>query len=80
MVNTALVYQTRFQKTLHEASVHLARIDEWFVLREIRNDITHDYEDNRDQARHILNNIYQYLGELRQILVEIEQKRAITDK
>ena len=28
MVNTALVYQTRFQKTLHEANVHLARIDE----------------------------------------------------
>ena len=163
MVNTALVYQTRFQKTLHEASVHLARIDEaldelgkkyqfpivqkqfaelltdridlafadqiiyrfskaqdtigaklfkafllyqgenvdrpfldilneleklhivdveeWFVLREIRNDIAHDYEDNRDQARIILNNIYQYRGELRQILVEIEQKTgALTDK
>ena len=163
MVNTALVYQTKFQKTLHEANVHLARIyeaidelgkkyqfpiaqeqfaelltnridlafadqiiyrfskaqdtigaklfkafllyqgenvdrpfldilneleklhivdvEEWFVLREIRNDITHDYEDNRDQARLILNNIYQYRGELRQILVEIEQKtRALTDK
>jgi len=156
MVNTALVYQTKFRKNLHEAYVHLARIDEaldelgkkyrfpiaqeqfadlltnrselafadqiiyrfskaqdtigaklfkafllyqgenvdrpfldilneleklhivdveeWFVLREIRNDIAHNYEDNQDQARHILNNIYQYRGELRQILVEIEQK------
>jgi len=163
MVNTALVYQTKFQKTLHEAYVHLARIDEafdelgkayrfpiaqeqfaelrtnrielafadqiiyrfskaqdtigaklfkafllyqgenvdrpfldilneleklhivdveeWFVLREIRNDIAHDYEDNQDQARHILNNIYQYRGELRSILVEIEQKTgALTAK
>jgi hypothetical protein len=159
MVNTALVYQAKFQKTLHEANVHLARIDEafdelgkkyrfpiakeqfaellthrmelafadqiiyrfskaqdtigaklfkafllyqgenvdrpfldilheleklhivdvegWFVLREIRNDIAHDYEDNRDQARLILNNIYQYRGELRQILVDIEQKKAL---
>jgi len=159
MVNTALVYQTKFQKTLHEAYVHLARIDEaldelgkkyrfpivreqftelltnrielafadqiiyrfskaqdtigaklfkafllyqgenvdrpfldilneleklhivdveeWFVLREIRNDIAHDYEDNQDQAMHILNNIYQYRGELRQILVEIEQKTGV---
>jgi hypothetical protein len=149
MVNTALVYQTKFQKNLHEAYVHLARIDEaldelgkkyqfpiaqeqfaellinrielafadqiigaklfkafllyqgenvdrpfldilneleklhivdveeWFVLREIRNDIAHDYEDNQDQARCILNNIYQYRGELRQILVEIEQKTGV---
>ncbi len=158
MVNTALVYQAKFQKTLHEANVHLARIDEafdelgkkyrfpiaqeqfaelltnrmelafadqiiyrfskaqdtigaklfkafllyqgenvdrpfldilneleklhivdvegWFALREIRNDIAHDYEDNQDQARLILNNIYQYRGELRQILVDIEQKKA----
>ena len=65
MLNIALVYETRFQKTLHEAYVHLARI----------------YEDNRDQARHMLNNIYQYRGELRQILVEIEQKTGVlTDK
>jgi hypothetical protein len=28
MVNTALVYQTKFRKNLHEAYVHLARIDE----------------------------------------------------
>ncbi len=150
MVNTTLIYQNRFKKTLHEASVHLVRIDEafdeleknhkfpiveeqfvnllsnriklafadqiiyrfskaqdtigaklfkafllyqgeivdrpfldilneleklhivdveeWFVLREIRIDIADDYEDNQDQARLILNNIFQYRDELNQIL------------
>ncbi len=159
MVNTALIYQTKFKKILHEAYVHLARIDEaldelgkshqfpmaqepftklltnrielafadqiiyrfskaqdtigaklfkafllyqgenvdrpfldilneleklhivdveeWFVLREIRNDIAHDYEENQDQARLILNKIFQCRGELKQILIEIEQKTGL---
>jgi hypothetical protein len=159
MVSTALVYQARFQKSLDEAYVHLARMDEafdelgknyqfpieqeqfiklltsriglafadqiiyrfskaqdtigaklfkafllfqgenvdrpfldilneleklhivdvegWFILREIRNDIAHDYENNQDPTRLILNNIFQYRGELKQILVEIEQKTGV---
>lgn len=56
--------------------LHIVDVEEWFVLREIRNDIAHDYEDNQDQARLILNNIFQYREELRQILVEIAQKTA----
>ena len=57
--------------------LHIVDVEGWFVLREIRNDIAHDYEDNRDQARLILNNIYQYRGELRKILVDIEQKKPL---
>ncbi len=56
--------------------LHIVDVEEWFVLREIRNDIAHDYEDNQDQARLILNNIFQYREELRQILVDIAQKTA----
>ncbi len=48
--------------------LHIVDVEEWFVLREIRIDIADDYEDNQDQARLILNNIFQYRDELNQIL------------
>ena len=39
--------------------LNLVDVDEWFLLREIRNQIAHNYEDDLNQARQILNKIEQ---------------------
>jgi hypothetical protein len=57
--------------------LHILETEEWFVLREIRNEIAHDYENNQDKARSILNSIYQSRHELKNILIEIQNKAAI---
>ncbi len=33
-------------------------IESWFELRQIRNDLSHNYEDDKDELCEILNNIY----------------------
>ena len=42
------------------------------MLREIRNEIAHDYEENEENAMNILNTIIETLGELEKILVTIQ--------
>jgi hypothetical protein len=54
--------------------LHILDVDGWFFLREIRNEIAHDYEDNHNKARNIVNSIYQHRGELKNILEEIKAK------
>ena len=49
-------------------------VDKWFELREIRNEIAHDYEENELLAQTILNNIYRYKDELNAILIMLEQQ------
>ncbi|MBL4730629.1 MAG: hypothetical protein JKY28_04585 [Sulfurimonas sp.] len=46
----------------------ILNVDEWFELREIRNEIAHDYEDNKDLAMNILNSIFKHKKELENIL------------
>ncbi|MDQ7090354.1 MAG: nucleotidyltransferase substrate binding protein [Methylococcales bacterium] len=49
-------------------------VEKWFELREIRNEIAHDYEENELLAKTILNNIYRYKEELNTILNMLEQQ------
>lgn len=48
--------------------IHIINIDQWFELREIRNEIAHDYENNEEHSNTILNSIYKHKDELRTIL------------
>ena len=48
--------------------LNILEVDEWFELREIRNEIAHDYEDNAKLAVNILNAIFKHKKELENIL------------
>lgn len=47
-------------------------VDEWFEIRDLRNEIAHDYNHSDDVAINILNSIYKLKDELRDILNSIE--------
>lgn len=49
--------------------LNILEVDEWFELREIRNEIAHDYEDNKTLAVDILNSIFKHKIELEKILM-----------
>ena len=48
-------------------------VDEWFELRDLRNEIAHEYEDDTDNIQNILNTIYKKKELLKQILTNIEK-------
>ena len=52
--------------------LNILEVDEWFELREIRNEIAHDYDDNSNLAVNILNSIFKHKSELEKILKAIE--------
>jgi len=45
----------------------------WKTLRDVRNDISHQYDDNPQEMAEALNNIFAYKTELIAILEKIEQ-------
>jgi len=47
-------------------------VDDWFELRDLRNEIAHDYDDNNNQVINILNTIYSLQDELEKILTNIQ--------
>jgi len=49
-------------------------VDEWFEIRDLRNEISHDYEENEQTAISILNMIYRLKPDLENILLEIEKQ------
>ena len=49
----------------------ILNIDKEFLLRDIRNEIANEYED--EKAMEILNSIYKYKSELSDILEEIKK-------
>ena len=51
--------------------LNILEVDEWFELREIRNEIAHDYDDNSNLAVNILNSIFKHKSELEKILKAI---------
>ena len=53
--------------------IKILNIDEWFELREIRNEISHDYEDSESRGKDIINSIYKHKNELSQILKIFEK-------
>jgi hypothetical protein len=54
--------------------INILNVDEWFELREIRNEIAHNYENNENVARNIINSIYKHKNELKQILDSVYRK------
>lgn len=48
--------------------VDVLNVDEWFEIRDIRNEIAHDYDGNDTTALHMLNAIYRLKDELKDIL------------
>ena len=51
--------------------IDIINVDEWFEIRDLRNEIAHDYEDNDEMAINILNTIYKLKVDLREILSAI---------
>jgi uncharacterized protein with HEPN domain len=48
--------------------IDIIDVDEWFEIRDLRNEIAHDYDNNDLTAMNILNTIYQLKDELNGIL------------
>ncbi|SFV70680.1 hypothetical protein MNB_SM-5-500 [hydrothermal vent metagenome] len=48
--------------------IDIVNVDEWFELRDLRNEIAHDYENSDYLAIDILNNIFELKRELEKIL------------
>ena len=47
--------------------------EEWFELREIRNEIAHEYGENEERGKEILNNIFVHKKDLQQIIGAMEK-------
>ena len=52
--------------------IHIVNVDDWFELRELRNSISHDYNNSDTVATEILNEICQQQGKLAKILNTIK--------
>jgi CHASE3 domain sensor protein len=53
--------------------IKLLSVDTWFELREIRNEIAHDYEDSKAAGKNIINGIISYKDELKRIVSLFKQ-------
>ncbi len=53
--------------------LHIVDVDQWFLLREVRNTIAHEYESNQQQACEILNAIERHRHELSEILEKLSR-------
>ena len=51
--------------------IDIINVDEWFEIRDLRNEIAHDYDDSDNIAMNILNMIYKLKDELEKILNSI---------
>ncbi len=51
-------------------------VDQWFELREIRNEIAHDYENDEDAGREIVNSIFSHKDELRRIVQSLRRQEG----
>jgi len=54
--------------------LNIVEVDEWFELREIRNEIAHDYDDTDGLSIDILNSIYKHKNEIQKILDALASK------
>ena len=57
--------------------LNIVDVDQWFLLREVRNTIAHEYESHHQQACEILNAIYQHRHLLSNILAELRVKSGL---
>ncbi len=54
-------------------TIDIINVDKWFELRDLRNEIAHDYDGDEEEAINILNTIYKLKDELKSILNSIEK-------
>ena len=47
-------------------------VDEWFEIRDLRNEIAHEYDSNEETAMHLLNSIFILKENLTSILTKIK--------
>ncbi len=52
--------------------IDIVDVEEWFELRDLRNEIAHDYENDGNIAIDIINNIFKQKNELENILNKIK--------
>ena len=53
--------------------MEILEVDEWFEIRDLRNEISHEYDDNEEEVIEILNMIYQLKDDMALILEKIER-------
>ena len=54
----------------------IVSVDDWFEIRDLRNEIAHDYDDDDSIAINILNTIYELKDELKMVL---DNTKALID-
>ena len=57
--------------------MNIINVEEWFELRDLRNEIAHDYEDSDNFVIDVLNKIYLLQTDLEKILVSIDARHSI---
>lgn len=58
--------------------IQILNIDDWFELREIRNEIAHDYDDNEEKGRQIINSIYKHKQDIASVLTSLQMSHERT--
>jgi len=53
--------------------INVLDVEEWFEIRDLRNEIAHEYEESENIAINILNTIYELKQELEKILDRIKE-------
>ena len=53
--------------------MEIISVDEWFEIRDLRNEIAQDYDENDTVALNILNMIYHLKNELNNIMITINK-------
>lgn len=51
--------------------MNILNVDEWFEIRDLRNEVAHEYEEKDDTALNVINMIYKFKGELENIMISI---------
>jgi len=54
-------------------TIDIINVDEWFEIRDLRNEIAHNYEDNNEIVINILNTIHKLKSDLKETLDAIEK-------
>ncbi len=54
-------------------TIDIINVDDWFELRDLRNEIAHNYEDNDEIVINILNLIYKLKSDLKDILDSVNK-------
>ena len=53
--------------------MNIVDVEEWFEIRDLRNEISHDYDNSHDVVTNILNMIFELKNELKKILNAVDK-------